>query len=123
MATPPLASVANVDSTTDHDALVAAANQQFIDQTVVAIANATTNGKFEVFMTTFQNCDFNLLATYFQNLGYTVIFPDFPPFDGSQPAQLFGDFWIAYWDNQLIPTGMKPRNPVRMGFRWILPTA
>jgi hypothetical protein len=120
MPTPPNASAAKTTSDTDKVALTAAANQAFIDNSVVAINQATANGKYEVFQMTSEHCDFNQLALYFQNLGYQVFFPDFPPFDGSQPAELFGPFYIAYWENQLIPTNMRPRNPVRLGLRWKL---
>jgi hypothetical protein len=123
MATPPLASAALITSEADLAALQATANQNFIDQAVAAISNAQAQGQQVVYMTTFQYCDFNYLATYFQQKGYTVVFPDYAPSNGAQPAGLFGPDWVAYWQNQLIPTGLKPQNPIRMGFAWSLPTA
>jgi len=123
MATPPLASAAKATSDTDLAALVTAANNQFIDQATQAIANATALGKFEVFLTTFDPCDLNVLTQYFIGLGYAVAFPDFVAAQGSQPAQLFGPDFAAYFNNQLLPFNTQPKNPTRMGLSWRLPSA
>jgi hypothetical protein len=103
--------------------LVNAANQQFIDQFVVAQNNAITLGQTGVYLTTFQHCNIKTLMDYFVNLGYYVTFPDFAPLNGSQPGELFGPAWIAYWESQIIPgpNGTVPHNPTRMGIAWVPP--
>jgi hypothetical protein len=123
MATPPLASVSKTDSDADLAALVTAANDAFIDQAATAIAEATAQGKFEVFLYTVDPCDLSFLSQYFFNLGYAVAFPDFVAAQGSQPAQLFGPDFAAYFNNQLLPFNTQPKNPTRMGLSWRVPSA
>jgi hypothetical protein len=123
MPTPPLASVAKTDSEADLTALKDAANQNFINDAIVAIAQANANGQFEVFMTTHEYCDVRYLAKYFQNLGYSINFPEYPWTHGGQPAELFGQAYIDYWEFQLTYMVRDMKNPIRIGFGWIIPTA
>lgn len=120
--TPPNASLALTETETDRTALEAAANQQFIDQATVAIEQAISNGQVVAYLTTFENCNLMMLGTYFQNLGYSIILPDYFPLNGGQPAELFGPSYVAYWENQLLYLhGRRLRNPTRIGFSWAIP--
>lgn len=120
---PPLASEAKADSSTSAQTIMGAANQGFIDDVITAISNAEALGKYQVFLTTHPGVDFNFVALYMQSQGYSVTFPDFPPIFYGQPAELFGPDWVTYWSNQLLPAYMRPKNPIRMGFSWAIPSA
>jgi len=95
-----------------------AADQSFIDMATAAIQNAIGLGKYQVYLWTFDNCNIATLASYFQGLGYTVLFPEFAPINGSQPGELFGPDFEAYWENQLLPSNTKPKNPALIGIVW-----
>jgi hypothetical protein len=113
---------AQTDSTNTKTALVNEANQKFINEFLVAQANAEQLGNTVVYLTTFAHCDVSYLLNYFQNLGYYVTFPDLAPINGAQPAELFGPAWISYWENQ-VPNAVlrKPENPLRIGIAWSPP--
>lgn len=112
-------SQAESESTTEHDALVAAANQRFIDDADAQIQEAIAQGKFFVNCTTFDaNIDPKAIFDYYAALGYGVSFPDYSHHDLSQqPAQLFGAFWSNFWNNELVPAGMKL--PLRIVIGWM----
>lgn len=111
-------SQANSDALIAHTALVAAANQRFIDAADIQIQEAIVQGKYWVNCETFEeNIDPKALFDYYAALGYKVSFPDFTAHDLSQqPAQLFGEFWINFWNNGLIPSSTKL--PLRIILGW-----
>lgn len=116
MATP-TKSQAQTDAQTAEDALVAAANQLFIDNTDVAIEAAIDQGEFFVNSAAYDhNVDPRAIFDYYTNLGYSVSFPDYPQNLALQPAQLFGEFWINYWNNNLVPNLKK--YPIRFLISW-----
>lgn len=94
MATPNKATV-NATTTADKAAIVAAANDQFIADADLAIASAAELGKFKVSLIPSVNVDIATIVEYYTNLGYAVGSPTYPPY---QPAQLFGYFWVNYWN-------------------------
>lgn len=117
MATIPK-SQAESESTTEHDARVAAANQRFIDAADAQIQEAIDQGRFWVNCTTFEY-DINpqTVFQHYADLGYKVSFPDFTTHDFSQqPAQLFGEFWINFWNNENVPANTKI--PLRIVIGW-----
>lgn len=121
MATPPSAQAAQTASSAQQTALTNAANQSFINQFIQAQNNAIALGKSEVYLTTFEHCDITYLMNYFVGLGYYITFPEYAPVNGSQPGELFGPAWLAYWEEQLLPNNTKPHNPTRMGIAWVPP--
>lgn len=114
MSTPSKAA-SNAASTTDLAALQADANARFIADANVLIDEATAQGKFFVYMTSFQYVDLEYINTYFFNLGYRVSFPDANLTHG-QPAELFGEFWDQFWQHNGVPPHLK--NPTRVGLNW-----
>ena len=121
MATPPTAQEANTVSQANLTALKDAANQKFINDAVTMIANAQQLGQTQIYLTTFDYCDIVYLMNYFIGLGYYITFPEYAPIEGSQPGELFGPSWIAYWESQLLPNNTMPHNPTRMGIAWVPP--
>jgi hypothetical protein len=118
--TPPVqASVANSSTATDLAALQAAANQAFINDAAVAIQQAIANGHYICYLVTTKYCDTPSLLNYFVSLGYQVQFPDAPNFYNGQPAELFGEAYVAYWTYNLAPQGIP--NPTRIGLSWATP--
>lgn len=122
MPVPPNAATANATSVADRTALQAAANANFISDSALAIANATSQGLFSVTLTTNENCNIVTLQTYFIGLGYQVAYPDRWNQDPQWwwgPAGLFGFWWDQYWLRDGIPPWA--RNPVRMKIIWAIP--
>lgn len=111
-------SQAESETDTAHDVLVAAANQRFIDAADAQIQEAIDQGRFFVNCTSFEaDLDPKAVFDYYAGLGYQVAFPDYTSHDLSQqPAQLFGEFWINFWNNDLVPAGMKL--PLRIVIGW-----
>jgi hypothetical protein len=111
-------SQAEIDAQIAHDALVAAANARFIAAADIQITEAIARGVFFANCETFEtDIDPKLIYDYYAALGYKISFPDLPLHDLSQqPAQLFGEFWINFWNNGLVPKNMK--HPIRIIFAW-----
>lgn len=101
-----------------NNALTDAANTRFIDATDIQIQKAIAQGEFFVNCECFDpNIDPKIIFDYYTNLGYGVTFPDYPTNLMLQPAQLFGEFWINFWTNNLIPANVKT-NPLRFLISW-----
>jgi hypothetical protein len=101
-----------------NDALVAAANQIFIDNTDAAIQKAIDQGVFFVDSMAFdRNVNPQQVFQYYTDLGYNVSFPDYIVNQQLEPAQLFGDFWINYWRNNLLPR-IGDKYPIRFLISW-----
>lgn len=114
----PTKSTSNTDASADLLALQTAANNRFIDQANLVIAQQTAMGKFLAYAETFENCDINALVQYFQGLGYNVFFPDQFKTTGTQgqPAVLFGPSWTSFWVNGGLPPNLT--NPIRLAISW-----
>ncbi len=110
-------SQANTESTAAHDTIVAAANAKFIAAADVQIDEAIDRGVFWVNCQTFDlEVDPKTVFMHYADLGYKVELPDYPTNRMLQPAELFGEFWVNYWTNSLIPRDIK--KPFRMIIRW-----
>ena len=97
-------------------ALVAAANSNFIIDADNQIQAAIALGRTEISITAANHVDPHDIFKYYTNLGYNVDFPDFRQGDAFQPVDLFGQFWIEYWNHTLLPP--YARNPVRIIINW-----
>lgn len=113
------ATTAITDSDAALLALVTADNTKFIADVDQQILDAIDLGKFEVSATTFGYVNPHDIYVYYLNLGYMVTFPDLIHGQAFQPADLFGQFWIDYWNHTILPRGAK--NPVRMLIFWPSP--
>ena len=111
-------SQANADALAALAALETAANQRFIDAADAQILEAVDQGKMFATCITFEeNANPKTIFDYYAALGYKISFPDFPLHDLSQqPAQLFGEFWINFWNNGMVPSNMK--KPIRIIIGW-----
>lgn len=107
---------AQANTTVTHDALVAADNAIFIANADAQILEAIVLGKNQIQAWTFRNVDPKQVYEYYAALGYQTIFPDITPNPNQQPANLFGEFWTAFW----MQTTQAPvaKNPIRMLIGW-----
>lgn len=99
-------------------ALVAADNAIFIADVDKQILDYIALGKKEISATTFGYVHIKDIYNYYTALGYHVDFPDLRQGHKFQPADLFGQFWIEFWNHTLIPH--HPRNPTRVLINWHL---
>lgn len=107
MATPPTASTANSNSTTNETTITNAANQLFIDGATFAINQATTRGEFAVVINSIDGMDRIFIQNYFQGLGYKIAIPALN--NGlTNPATLFGQFFNEFWVDQFMPFSFLP---------------
>jgi len=97
MSTPP-ASTVNANATAAQTAIMSDAEATFIAAADIAIADSASRGLFQVRLTLNDYVNLQTIVTYYQNLGYVVAAP-LPPNVGEQPAQMFGEFWEAFWQN------------------------
>lgn len=97
MSTPP-ANTVHTEANANRAAIIVAANNSFIAAADTAIADAASRGLHLVRLSLFDNVNLQDIVHYYQNLGYIVAAP-LPPNVGEQPAQLFGQFWEAFWEN------------------------
>jgi len=98
------------------DALVAADNALFIADADNQIQAAIALGRTEISITAQRHVNPHDIYKYYTNLGYNVDFPDFRQGTAFQPVDLFGQFWIEYWNHTLLPPFQK--NPVRVIINW-----
>lgn len=114
------ASTADTEAQAALTALQAADNATFILETDAAIVEMISQGKAQVSVSTFGNVLAKTIVSYYVNLGYKVVLPDYPQSLEIQPAQLFGQFWVEFWDGTLSNTlGFNPsKNPVRLLISW-----
>jgi hypothetical protein len=99
----PDATTANADSNATLAAHTATANAAFIAYATVLINNAVSNGIFRVepYIAPFMNI--TTITTYFQGLGYTVLFPIVPP---APFNDLFGGLAAGF--PEVVPPGWYP---------------
>lgn len=90
-------SAANSAAIAAQEAIEDAANAVFIANADAAIADAISMGKFRVYINSVKHMSFKDIFDYYTNLGYQIGMPTCTV--GNQPAQLFGQFWIAFWEN------------------------
>jgi|ERR1035437_5577741 hypothetical protein len=110
------ASTALTDQKAAHEALEAADNALFIADADRQILAAIALGRADISMTTFGHVSPHGIWKYYSNLGYNINFPDLIQGQAFQPVDLFGEFWINYWNHTLLPPFSK--NPVRIVINW-----
>lgn len=101
-------------------AIQTAANEEFIANADAAIGEAVLQGKMQVFLSSVKGMDFQTVFTYFHDLGYTLG-PTARMLNRSQPAALFGQFWIDYWNNVWNTSGLdESGQPYQIVISWAL---
>jgi hypothetical protein len=108
--------VARAEQNVVKTALTAADNALFIADADRQILAAIALGKADISMTTFGHVNPHDIWKYYANLGYNINFPDLIQGQAFQPVDLFGEFWINYWNHTLLPPFSK--NPVRIVINW-----
>jgi hypothetical protein len=93
-------------------ALTAADNALFIADADKQIRAAIALDVSFVSATTFGDVNPHDIYKYYTNLGYDVDFPDLIQGQRFQPADLFGEFWLEYWNHTLLPN--FPKGPIRI---------
>jgi hypothetical protein len=107
---------ANAAAQTSLTAIQLAANTQFIANVDAQIAEAITQGRFQISAVTSLDVDLQTVFSHYVNLGYMVFFPDYPNNLNIQPVELFGQYWVDYWNHILSLFPLK--NPARMTISW-----
>lgn len=108
---------ATAETEVTNQEIVDAANTRFIAAADQQITEAIAQGVFWVNCQTFDlNVDIKTVFMHYADLGYGVSLPDYPTNQMLQPAALFGEFWINYWTNKLMPRDVK--KPFRMIISW-----
>jgi len=98
----PTKTQANAASTAAQNAIETAALNQFIADIDQLIETAESEGLFKVNINMAPNVDPKAVFDYFTGLGYTVTFVNtFNPANSpsNNPAQLFGQFLIDFFNN------------------------
>jgi len=123
----PSANDANLDSSGSITSAVTTAQNAFIASTAVLIQNAISNGFFQVqpYLPALVSPTF--VATYFTNLGYTVLFPAAPGYGCNchgNAGYPYEPCFVAGFP-EVLPPGYVPWNcgcgyegPVRIGIYW-----
>ena len=112
----PTDSEANASSMAQNAEVIATANAAFIADTTVLINNAISFGEYFVQPIIGANVDIPTVTTYFENVGYTVLYP-IPPVYPPNPAFVPGF-------PEVLPPGYVPPNqpyvpgPIRMQISW-----
>jgi hypothetical protein len=96
-------------------ALQEAANNEFIMQATLCIADAVSQGKQIEYLYSIPGMNFQTVFLYFQNLGYII---GNPSSMNTQlgPAELFGFFWNAYWFHTF--SKHPSREPIKLFIAW-----
>lgn len=101
-------------------AIQMAANEEFIANADLAIGEAVLQGKMQVFLSSVRGMDFQTVFTYFHDLGY-VLGPTARMQNRSNPAGLFGQFWVDYWNNVWNMSGLDDNGvPYQIVISWAL---
>lgn len=122
MATPPNRSTANTNALAQLATIQSAADQIFIDGATAAILSAIAQGKLEVTVTSFEDCNLQTLHDYFVSFGYDVSYPGLGMKPGPapfQPAELFGMLWDQFWANFQMQPPLQ--NPTQVTLAWRTP--
>lgn len=107
---------ANTDANTAKDAIQSDSNTQFISDVDSMIQQAISLGQFQVCATTNKNVDLQYIVDYYGALGYSIDFPDMSKTANFPASDLFGQFWIDYWKNNISNLNIK--NPTRILIGW-----
>jgi hypothetical protein len=115
----PNAATANTNSNATIAALTAAAQANFIASTTVLINQAINNGLFQVqpFMVPLVTSAY--IISYFQTLGYTVLFPIIPsgPYEFCFAPAGFPEVLGNNWTNWSCNCG-RSCGPIRIQISW-----
>lgn len=114
------ASTAQTNAQTALTALQTADGAIFIADVDTAIQDAIAHGFTQISANTFGNVNTQAVTAYYVALGYKVAFPEFQNNFESQPAQLFGEVWVAFWAGTSV-NGLGfdvSKNPIRMIISW-----
>lgn len=107
---------ANSEAKAARSAIQIAADNQFIANVDLQIAEAIAQGNFRISAVTSENVSLHIIFNYYADLGYFVSFPDYPANLNIQPVELFGQYWNDYWLHLL---SLYPiRNPARINISW-----
>lgn len=113
MATP-TKDASNAAAIAAQAAIFAAGNQKFIDDADARIADVIAQGHFRQSFYTNTNVDMEDIINHYQDLGYDLNLPDCPTM-WDQPAQLFGQDWIDFWEGRRVCTC---KNPCMITIAW-----
>lgn len=101
-------------------AIQTAANAEFIANADSAIADAASQGKMQVFLSSVHNMDFPTVFSHYHDLGY-VMGPTARMPSRCNPAALFGTFWTDYWNNVWNMSGLDENGvPYQIVISWSL---
>lgn len=90
-------------------ALVAAANAQFIAEADAIILQREAQGEKFVKLALVPNSNLSDIIEYYKGYGYAVAPPKATQWQAGQPANLFGWFWEAYWNQNLALIDVESR--------------
>lgn len=113
----PSENASNIAATTAQAALQTAANNEFIAEATLVIADAVKQGQFISYMYSIPGMNFQTIFAYFQGLGYIIGNADVT-LSTLGPAALFGQFWTDYWNNV---TPIMPNYPIKVFVSWSKP--
>lgn len=102
-------------ATAAETALETAANNEFIAQATLCIADAVSQGKQIEYLYSIPGINFQAIFTYFNGLGYVI---GNPSCLNTQlgPAALFGIFWNDYWFHTFP---QRPsQEPIKLFISW-----
>lgn len=103
----PTKDVANAASLAEKEAITTLANNSFITNANLQIANAQALGKFYIQCEKLPHIHYQTLIDYFQGLGYSIFIPYFAV---GNPAQLVGEFWEQYWEFPNVLSAISRKN-------------
>lgn len=106
MATP-IESVTNAAALAAANIIKSAANARFIADADIAIASAASQGKLQVCLSSLKDMSFKDVSNYYVALGYKIGMYGCT-WGNCQPSNLFGQFWLNYWNNNQICTCTPP---------------
>jgi len=97
-----------------------AANAEFIANADAAINEAVAQGKYKVYLSSVKNMNFPDVFTHYRDLGY-VLGPTARMSSRCNPAALFGQFWVDYWNNVWNMSGLDDNGlPYQIVISWNL---
>ena len=113
----PTESASNLAAKAAQTALEMAANNEFIAQATLVIADAVSQGQYIAYLYSIPGMNFQTIFTYFQGLGYVIGNPE-SQVGQLGPAALFGSFWQDFWAN-IAP--QIPLTPTKLFISWSKP--
>lgn len=105
---------AKTNTETAHNTAETAANTIFIAAADAQINGAIARGVFWIMVQiTDENVDIKTVVQHYMDLGYSV---KFSGVNSGNPASLFGENWVAYWDGNGIPAEIPL--PAKVKISW-----